>query len=63
MAAALGAAGITLGYHNHAHEFMRPDGGGPTPFDILIEAAPIVALELDVYWAVVGGVDPARLLE
>ena len=59
---ALGAEGIALGYHNHAHEFMRPDGGGLAPFDILIDA-PGMALELDVYWAAVGGVDPARLLE
>jgi len=63
VAAALGAAGIVLGYHNHAHEFMRPDGGGPAPFDILIDEARQVALELDVYWAAVGGVDPAGLLD
>ena len=63
VAEALGAHEITLGYHNHAHEFMRPDGGGPALFDVLIDEAPEVALELDVYWAAVAGVDPARLLE
>ena len=63
VAEALGAHEITLGYHNHAHEFMRPDGGGPALLDVLIDEAPEVALELDVYWAAVAGVDPARLLE
>jgi sugar phosphate isomerase/epimerase len=63
VAAALAAAGIALGYHNHAHEFARPEGGGSTPFDILLKDAPALAIELDVYWVAVGGVDPARLLE
>ncbi len=63
VAAELAAAGIALGYHNHAHEFMRPEAGVATAFDVLIEAAPKVALELDVYWVAVGGVDPARLLD
>ena len=63
VAAALAEAGIALGYHNHAHEFARPEGGGPVPFDTLVDDAPALAIELDVYWVAVGGVDPARLLE
>ncbi|MEY4487891.1 MAG: hypothetical protein RIQ79_399 [Verrucomicrobiota bacterium] len=52
------AAGLTLGYHNHANEFYRP-AGGPTVLDrIYAETSPenIVA-ELDTYWVQRGGGD------
>jgi sugar phosphate isomerase/epimerase len=50
--------GIALGYHNHAFEFAPLDG--TTVWDILLaELPPTVELELDVYWASVGGRDPA----
>jgi sugar phosphate isomerase/epimerase len=49
--------GITLGYHNHAFEFAALDG--TTIWDILLaELPPEVELELDVYWAALGGRDP-----
>jgi sugar phosphate isomerase/epimerase len=49
--------GIRLGYHNHAFEFAPLDG--TTVWDVLIgELPPEVELELDVYWAAVGGRDP-----
>jgi sugar phosphate isomerase/epimerase len=49
--------GIRLGYHNHSFEFVALDG--TTVWDILLaELPPEVELELDVYWASVGGRDP-----
>ena len=49
--------GIRLGYHNHAFEFEPLDG--TTVWDVLLaELPPHVEIELDVYWAVVGGRDP-----
>lgn len=53
------AAGLLLGYHNHANEFYRPVAGGPTFLDrVYSETAPgnIVA-ELDTYWIQRGGGD------
>lgn len=55
-------AGLRLGYHNHAFEFEPLE---TTSFwDVLVaETDPaLVALELDVAWAHVGGHDPAELL-
>lgn len=55
-------AGIQLSYHNHAFEF-QPQEGGKTGYDILIsEFAPEMKFEMDVFWIVVGGVDPVKLL-
>jgi sugar phosphate isomerase/epimerase len=49
--------GIRLGYHNHEFEFAPLDG--TTVWDVLLgELPPEVELELDVYWAAVGGRDP-----
>ena len=48
-------------YHNHAHEFVAV--GGTTAFERFAELAPEVGLELDVGWALVGGEDPASLIE
>src|SRR5690606_2964722 len=60
-------AGLRYGYHNHAHEFTIDLGGGRTPWDVLTaELDPrLVHLEIDIYWAVTGGVgrgarDPVR---
>ncbi|WP_049563700.1 sugar phosphate isomerase/epimerase family protein [Nonomuraea sp. SBT364] len=57
-AAAARSAGIRYGYHNHAHEFTTDLGGGRTPWDVLTaELDPrLVHLEIDLYWAVTGGV-------
>lgn len=66
-AAAARSAGLRYGYHNHAHEFTTDLGGGRTPWDILTsELDPrLVHLEIDIYWAVTGGIgrgvaDPVR---
>ena len=53
--------GIRLGYHNHAFEFASLDG--TTVWDVLLgELGPDVELELDVFWASVGGRDPAAVI-
>jgi sugar phosphate isomerase/epimerase len=50
--------GIGLGYHNHAFEFAPLEG--TTVWDVLLDELPReVEIELDVYWAAVGGRDPA----
>lgn len=58
----LAAHGIRLGYHNHAFEFEPVDG--TTTWEVLrAEAPPTVEFEIDVYWAAIGGMDPAALIE
>nr|WP_231712760.1 TIM barrel protein [Arthrobacter sp. zg-Y820] len=66
-AAVVRRAGIKYGYHNHAHEFTTDLGGGLTPWDIFTSRLDprLVHLEVDLYWAVTGGVgvgaaDPVR---
>jgi sugar phosphate isomerase/epimerase len=49
--------GIRVGYHNHDFEFGAVQGS--TIWDTLLATLPSdVELELDVYWASVGGRDP-----
>jgi sugar phosphate isomerase/epimerase len=53
--------GVKVGYHNHDWEFA-PLGDG-TAYDLFVsELAPEVVLEVDTYWATVGGQDAAALL-
>jgi sugar phosphate isomerase/epimerase len=58
------AAGIKLGYHPHGYEFVPGDKSGTTRFDEFVAATDPqnVCLQLDVYWAYVGGADPVALL-
>lgn len=63
-AAALKAAGygIRIGYHNHAWE-LQSKVAGRTALEYFAEQlAPGVVLEVDAYWAAVGGQNPAELL-
>jgi sugar phosphate isomerase/epimerase len=62
-AAALAAArGIRIGYHNHDFEFAQEVEGVPA-YELLAGLLdPAVVLELDVYWAGVGGADVFELL-
>ncbi len=64
LGARLREAGIQLAYHNHAFEF-ETFGGDRTGYDVLLEATDpaLVAMELDLYWAVHGGRDPVALFE
>ncbi len=61
IASVCGDRGIRLGYHNHAFEFEPLDG--TTIWQLLLEhLPPDVELELDVYWATVGGRDPVEVM-
>jgi len=53
-------AGLTLCYHNHAHEFQQFDG--QYVLDIVFDAAPGLGAELDTYWIKYGGPDPAAYI-
>jgi sugar phosphate isomerase/epimerase len=53
--------GIALGYHNHAFEFAPLDG--TTVWDVFLDVLPLeVELEIDVYWAAIGGRDPVEVI-
>ncbi len=56
------ARGMLIGYHNHFWEFGADFDGrtGDEVFFDLVE--PDVVAEIDVYWAQVGGRDPAELV-
>lgn len=57
----LAATGLRLGYHNHALEFDPL--AGTTAWDVLAEElASDIELEIDVFWAAVGGRDPVALI-
>ena len=54
--------GLRLGYHNHWWELEQQVDGRPA-LEVLAELlAPEVFLEVDIYWAATGGVDPSALL-
>jgi sugar phosphate isomerase/epimerase len=55
--------GIRVGYHNHAWELESIIDGQTALeyFESLLD--PEVVLEVDTYWAAVGGQDPVELLE
>ena len=56
-------AGFRFAWHNHDKEFAEL--GGSTPFDELMKQTDpeYVTVELDWYWVVKGGHDPADLFE
>ena len=55
-------SGIQLSYHNHAFEFQAMED--TSPFQLLTEGtdATLVALEIDVFWVSVAGMDPAKFI-
>lgn len=57
------AAGLQLGYHNHAFEFEAIDG--ERPYDVLLQETDPehVTMELDLYWIVEAGHDPLAYFE
>jgi sugar phosphate isomerase/epimerase len=60
---AAAAHGVRVGYHNHAQE-LEIRHGGRTALELLVDALDEqVVLEVDAYWAAVGGEDPVALLE
>ena len=52
--------GMTFGMHNHWWEFHTVDDR--LVYDIVLEAAPDIFSELDVYWAAYGGQDAAKVV-
>jgi sugar phosphate isomerase/epimerase len=60
-AARAAGRGLRFGYHNHAFEMATV--GGRTGLEALADALdPAVLLEVDTYWAAVGGQDVPALL-
>ena len=60
-AARAAGLGLRFGYHNHAFELAMV--GGRTGLEALADALdPVVLLEVDTYWAAVGGQDVPALL-
>lgn len=55
--AKLRAAGLTLGYHNHAWEFVKIDGRPVLEYIYAHTDARNVVSELDTYWCHFGGGD------
>ena len=56
------ARGMRIAYHNHFAEFANRFGDR-LAYDALIEQLdPRVVLELDMYWAQLGGIPPATVL-
>nr|WP_201469750.1 sugar phosphate isomerase/epimerase [Microbacterium hydrocarbonoxydans] len=54
--------GLEVGYHNHAQEFVE-DFDGETAFERFVALTDDrVAIELDLYWALVGGQDVPALV-
>ena len=62
LAAKLAPEGITVGYHNHEFEFAAKIDG-EVAYDVFAaQLDDAVKLELDTYWARVGGSDPVDVL-
>lgn len=58
---AAAAYGLTVGYHNHAQEFLA-SFGGQSAYERFVELTDDrVQLELDLFWAQTGGQDPTAL--
>lgn len=56
------AHGMTVAYHNHHAEF-RNVIDGRNAYDLLLERLhPDARVELDLYWAAVGGASPAEVV-
>jgi sugar phosphate isomerase/epimerase len=54
--------GLTLGMHNHWWEFDR-QFDGKTPYEIIMNTAPDLASELDIYWSTKGGADTVKVVK
>jgi sugar phosphate isomerase/epimerase len=59
---AAGPHGLRVGYHNHHWELSSRLGGRPALERLAERLPPEVVLELDTYWAAVGGEDVVALL-
>lgn len=55
--------GVRVGYHNHAQELEIVLDGTPALELLATHLDDAVVLEVDTYWAAVGGQDPVALLQ
>lgn len=57
--------GLTLGYHNHSHEFQKLKDSDKLMWEYFVENTDprYVCFELDVYWCTKGGQDPVAYLK
>ena len=62
LAARAAGRGMRLGYHNHDFELSSLIGGRPALEVLADQLDPAVLLEVDTYWAAVGGQDVPGLL-
>ncbi|HEY4463490.1 MAG TPA: sugar phosphate isomerase/epimerase [Streptosporangiaceae bacterium] len=62
LAARAADRGLRLGYHNHDFELSSLIGGRPALEVLAGQLDPAVLLEVDTYWAAVGGQDVPGLL-
>jgi sugar phosphate isomerase/epimerase len=53
---------LTLGYHNHYWELQQSIDDRPALLALFDRLEPGIVAEVDIYWARVGGLDPAELL-
>jgi sugar phosphate isomerase/epimerase len=57
-------SGVSIGYHNHSHEFAKVVGGDKTAYAMLVDGlSKDVWIELDTYWVQHGGGDPAAWID
>ncbi|MDR0443120.1 MAG: sugar phosphate isomerase/epimerase [Treponema sp.] len=54
-------AGLTFGYHNHEHEFMKFNG--ICAIDRMIDECPDLEFVLDVFWVQAGGANPLLYID
>lgn len=52
--------GVVVGYHNHDQEFTKFEG--KYALDVLMELAPTVMLEPDLFWIAYAGLDPVEYI-
>lgn len=57
------AAGLKMGYHNHAFEFKQVEG--QVIFDVMLQELDpkLVSIEMDLFWVVNAGQDPLKYFE
>lgn len=55
--------GLTVGYHNHAQEFLIDIDGASALEYVVAHTDERVAVELDLFWALTGGQDVAALVQ
>ncbi len=56
-------AGLSFGYHSHSQEFKKVEDTTMMDYFISHTSPENVFFEMDVYWAVVGGVSPVEYMQ